>query len=75
MTDDQICDLIAKPYKQPAAAMMLAVQIAETETIDTLYRKVGAAAWNEIMATLQQIAHKRLAEELEEYQWEKRQTE
>lgn len=75
MTDDQLADLIAKPYKQPATAMMLAVQIAETETIDTLYRKVGTDTWNKIMATLQQIAHKRLAEELEEYQWEQRPTE
>ena len=39
MTDDQLADLIAKPYKQPAAAMTLAAEIAATETIDSLDRK------------------------------------
>ena len=53
MTDDQLADLIAKPYKQPAAAMTLAAEIAATET----------------------IAHTRLAEEIDEYNWEKRPTE
>nr|DAK42210.1 MAG TPA: hypothetical protein [Caudoviricetes sp.] len=75
MTDEQIRDLIAKPYKQPAAAMMLAAKIAATETIDTLYRKVGTDTWNKIMAALETIAHTRLAEEIDEYNWEQRQTE
>lgn len=75
MTDDQLADLIAKPYKQPAAAMTLAAEIAATETIDTLYRKVGTDTWNKIMAALETIAHTRLAEEIDEYQWEQRPTE
>lgn len=75
MTDEQIRDLIAKPYKQPAAAMMLAAEIAATETIDTLYHKVGTDTWNKIMAALETIAHTRLAEEIDEYNWEQRQTE
>lgn len=70
MTDDQIRDLIAKPYKQPAAVSARAAQMAESETIDTLYRKIGAAAWNEIMTVLEQRAAAEIAEELEEYRRE-----
>ena len=55
--------------------MMLAAEIAATETIDTLYRKVGTDTWNKIMAALETIAHTRLAEEIDEYNWEQRQTE
>lgn len=75
MTDDQIRDLIAKPYKQPAAVSARAVSMAESEAIDTLYGKVGVSAWNEIMAVLEQRATAEIAAEIAEYRQETEQTE
>lgn len=70
MTDDQIRDLIAKPYKQPAAISARAVQMAESEAIDTLYGKVSIPLWESIMATLEKVAAAEIAEEIDEYRRE-----
>lgn len=75
MTDDQIRDLIAKPYKQPAAVSARAVSMAESEAIDTLYGKVSIPLWEAIMAALEKAAAAEIAAEIAEYRQETEQTE
>ena len=70
MTDDQIRDLIAKPYKQPAAISTRAAEMVESETIDTLFNIVSPNVWTEIMTALSKAAAAEIAEELEEYRRE-----
>lgn len=75
MTDDQIRDLIAKPYKRAAAISTRAVQMVESETIDILFNKVTPIVWHEIMGALSKAAAAEIAEEIDEYQQETEQTE
>ena len=75
MTDDQIRDLIAKPYKRPAAINTRAAQMVESETIDTLFNIVTPIVWNEIMTALSKAAAAEIAEEINEYRQETEQTE
>lgn len=75
MTDDQIRDLIAKPYKRTVAISTRAAEMVESETIDTLFSIVSPNVWHEIMTALSKAAAAEIAEELKEYQWEQRPTE
>lgn len=70
MTDDQIRDLIAKPYKRTVAISTRAAEMVESETIDTLFSIVSPNVWNEIMTALSKAAAAEIAEELEEYRHE-----
>ena len=70
MTDDQIRDLIAKPYKRTVAISTRAAEMVESETIDTLFSIVSPNVWNEIMTALSKAAAAEIAEELEEYRRE-----
>ena len=70
MTDDQIRDLIAKPYKRAAAIGTRAAQKVESETIDTLFNIVSPNVWTEIMTALSKAAAAEIVEELEEYRRE-----
>ncbi|WP_147286648.1 hypothetical protein, partial [Kingella potus] len=70
ISDERIRFLIARPYAQRAAAAELAAHMSAGQTIDTLYRKVSTAAWNEIMQVLEQQAAEQIAEQIDEYQWE-----
>lgn len=70
MTDDQIRDLIAKPYKRTAAISTRAAEMVESETIDTLFSIVSPNVWNEIMTALSKAAAAEIVEELEEYRRE-----
>ena len=75
MTDDQIRDLIAKPYKRTAAISTRAAQMVESETIDTLFNIVTPMVWYEIMTALSKAAAAEIAEEINEYQQETEQAE
>lgn len=75
MTDDQIRDLIAKPYKRAAAIGTRAAQKVESETIDTLFDIVTPMVWHEIMTALSKAAAAEIAEEIDEYRQETEQTE
>lgn len=70
MTDEQIRDLIAKPYKRTAAISIRAAQMVESETIDTLFNIVSPNVWTEIMTALSKAAAAEIVEELEEYRRE-----
>lgn len=70
MTDDQIHDLIAKPYKRTAAISTRAAEMVESETIDTLFSIVSPNVWSEIMTALSKAAAAEIVEELEEYRRE-----
>lgn len=70
MTDDQIRDLIAKPYKRTAAISTRAAEMVESETIDTLFSIVSPNVWSEIMTALSKAAAAEIVEELEEYRRE-----
>ena len=75
LTDNQIQDLIERPYKQPAAIATIAADLAD-ETIGFLHGKVGAECWAEIMAALEEAAAEELREAIEsweaEREWERR---
>lgn len=70
MTDEQIRDLIAKPYKRTVAISTRAAEMVESETIDTLFSIVSPNVWTEIMTALSKAAAAEIAEELEEYRRE-----
>jgi hypothetical protein len=74
MTDDQIRDLIDKPYKRTAAISTRAAEMVESETIDTLFSIVSPNVWSEIMTALSKAAAAEIVEELEEYRREQQAT-
>ena len=56
--------------RNPQTAAMLAAELAETVTIDTLCGRVSPAAWREIMAVLLEKAAAEIAQALEDYCWD-----
>lgn len=69
LTDNQIQELIERPYKQPAAIATIAADLAD-ETIGFLHGKVSDACWAEIMAALEEAAAEELREAIDNFRAE-----